>query len=162
MKIIISILFLFIAIGSSPELSQMRKNYPKANASEEITNELFKELASIKNPENSILTAYKGAVYTLKAKFAKGVKTKKEYFKVGVELIESSIAAAPDNIEIRCLRLSVQENSPKIVGYKSNIKEDKEFILAHFKGTSSNEVKEFVKNFAQQSSLFEDSEKQLF
>ena len=109
-----------------------------------------------------VLIAYKGAIATLKAKYAKGVKHKKEYFKAGKELLESAVAGDPGNIEIRCLRLSVQENAPKIVGYKEHIEEDKKFILDHYQHTTSKEAKAFVKNYVRQSALFEDSEKQLF
>ena len=146
----------------TPYLSQIRYTYPDASDSEEITNQLFKDLASVNKVDNEILVAYKGAVSTLKAKYAKGIKNKKEYFKSGVEFIEHAVQTDPKNIEIRCIRLSVQENSPRVVRYKDNIEEDKKFILTNYKHISSKEVREFIKNYALRSSIFEHAEKQLF
>lgn len=162
MRILIGILVFLSGLIIPQDLSQMREEYPKANSSEKITDHLFEELSKVQNSNDPVLLAYKGAVSTLKAKYAKGIKNKKEYFKAGVALLESSVKADPQNIEIRCLRLSVQENAPKIVGYKDNIDEDKQFILNNFKDIDSKEVRVFVKNYVLQSSVFEDSEKQLF
>lgn len=145
-----------------PELSKIRKSYPKAAESSEITKELHETLTSISEGDNAILVAYKGGVSTLMAKYAKGAKNKKAYFKTGTSLIEKAIVNKPKNIEIRCIRLSVQENSPKIMKYKNSIQEDKRFLLDHYNTTSSKEVKIFVKNYVVQSALFDSDEKQLF
>ena len=162
MKAAISLLILFVSFLYPPNLSHLREEYPKANSSEAITDQLYEKLSSVNDSDPMVLVAYKGAVSTLKAKYAKGIKNKKEFFKAGKSLLESAVQADPKNIEIRCLRLSVQENSPKIVGYKNDMDEDKKFILDHYKHTDSKEVKEFVKNYVHQSPMFEDFEKQLF
>lgn len=162
MKALVLIVFFVSSFIFVPDLSQIRTAYPNASDSEKITNQLFKDLSSVSKKDNEILVAYKGAVSTLKAKYARGIKIKKEYFKSGAELIEHAVQAKPKNIEIRCIRLSVQENSPKVVRYKSHIEEDKKFILDNYKHISSKEVREFVKNYALQSSIFELAEKQLF
>lgn len=159
-SIVVTVLFLnFLAL---PELSRLREEYPKANSNEEVTDRLYDELASVSDSDPMVLLAYKGAISTLKAKYAKGVKHKKEYFKTGKSLLESAVEGDPHNIEIRCLRLSVQENAPNIVGYKEHIEEDKKFILDHYQNTASKEAKAFIKNYVLQSALFSDSEKQLF
>ena len=146
----------------SQELKELRADYPKANSDEVITNTLHEKLSSFSNEENKTVVAYKGAVATLKAKFAKGLKNKKTYFKKGAELLEFAVSSNPNNIEIRCLRLGVQENSPRIVGYKNNMDEDKQFLLDHYKSTSDKEVQNFVKGYILLSDLFTDAEKQLF
>lgn len=162
MKALVLIVFFVSHLTFAPDLSQIRTAYPNASDSEKITDQLFEDLSSVDKKGNEILIAYKGAVSTLKAKYAKGVKTKKEYFKSGAELIEHAVRAKPRNIEIRCIRLSVQENSPKFLKYKGDIESDKQFILAHFSNENSKEVKDFIKAFVQQSAVFKPNEKQLF
>lgn len=160
---VLLIIFLFTSsFCASQELSDLRARYPKANLQETVTDALFEDLSLILKKDDKILVAYKGAVATLKAKYAKGFLKKKSYFKQGAELLEYAIAEAPKNIEIRCLRLSVQENSPRIVGYKKNIKEDKQFLLDHYTSNTDTEVKKFVKGYVLISNVFTDAEKQLF
>jgi len=162
MKILFSIAFFLLSFVMLPELSKVRKSYPKAAESSEATQKLHEVLTSISEDDNAILVAYKGGVSTLMAKYAKGVKNKKAHFKTGISLIEKAIVNKPKNIEIRCIRLGIQENSPKIMKYKNSIEEDKQFLLDHYNAISSKEVKILVKNYVLQSTLFDSTEKQLF
>jgi len=160
---LLAVFFLFVStLCFSQDLEELRSDYPKANLDEEITNSLHKKLLSVSKEDNKTLLAFRGAVTTLKAKFAKGFRDKKNYFKEGAELLEYAVAAAPKNIEIRCLRLGVQENAPRIVGYKKNIKEDKQFIVDYYKSNTDTEVRKFVKGYVLLSDVFTDAEKQLF
>lgn len=162
MKLVVFLICSITFCMVSADISELRRTYPKANASEQVTDELFTKLSPISKTDDAVLVAYKGAVSTLKAKYAQGLRNKKDFFKSGAELIEYAVATQPKNIEIRCIRLGVQENSPKVVGYKENIEEDKGFLLYYFEDVSSEEIREFVKNYALQSSVFDASEKQLF
>lgn len=162
MKTFLYILLFIAVFGSTPELSHLRTEYPKANENETVTDKLAEQLTSVSKENNTVLVAYKGAVLTLKAKFARGIGNKKGYFKEGAELIEYAIKTKPKNIEIRCIRLGVQENSPRITGYKKNISEDKDFILKNYSSITDSEVKKFVKGYVVISDAFSDSEKQLF
>jgi hypothetical protein len=152
---------LFSIIGSTQELKEIRTLYPKAVESTEIATKLEGELTNVNSSSKPVLLAYKGAVLTLKAKFAKSKKDKKEFFKEGVFLIESAVKAESSNIEIRYLRLSVQENSPRFLGYHKNIEEDKQFFLKNYASISSAELKQIVKDFVMTSENFDESEKNL-
>jgi len=50
------------------------------------------------------------------------------YFVVGKAQLEQFIARYPNDIEGRYVRLLVQSNSPALLGYKANMKEDKTYI----------------------------------
>ncbi|HBC05133.1 MAG TPA: hypothetical protein PKH16_11145 [Aequorivita sp.] len=153
------IIFFVSFISNAQDLKKIRSEYPKAVQNVEITTQLDGELAKV-NPSNKpVLLAYKGAVSTLKAKFAKARSDKKEFFKEGISLIESAVKADGSNIEIRYIRMSVQENSPRFLGYHKNIDEDKEFILKNYKTISSTELKELVKDFVLKSENFSETEK---
>ncbi len=162
MKTLISLL-LFTAFWSlAPELAKVRTDYREASNSEEVTKKLHDNLIAVSKNDKTVLVAYKGAVTTMMSKFAEDIKDKKTFFKDGRELLEHAVLTQPENVEIRCIRLSVQENAPKIVGYRKNIEEDKQFILDNYASMTDTGAQEFVKGYAQQSDAFTDTEKQLF
>jgi hypothetical protein len=110
-----------------------------------------------KNDET--LLAYKGASIAIKAKHTSGIKQKKEEFIKGITIVEAVIKSNPNNLEARLIRLSIQENTPKILKYKANIEADKKQILLLFDKQSS-DLKEYIKNYVKQSKIFTEAEKQ--
>lgn len=161
----ISMFFLgliFTLISFAPDITEVRQSYREASNSEDDAKQLYDDLSEVVQNDDKTLVAYKGAVTTMMAKYAEGVKQKKMFFKEGMQLLEHAIANEPKNVEIRYIRLSVQENSPKIVGYKENIPEDKQFIIDHYKSVADEGAKKFIKGYASQSEVFDETEKQLF
>lgn len=159
-KTLLLITFLLVGFFSnSQDLFQIRAQYPLAQESEELTSQLHDKLAQITTGADPVMIAYKGAVKTLMADFAKKVKEKKEYFKEGVEMIETALKAEPNNIEIRYLRLTIQEHAPKFLKYHDNISEDKEFILKSYTSISSKELKAVIRDFILESRSFDEEEK---
>ena len=159
MKSILLILSLALTIASPPDLAVVRVTYHEASVSEESTIALFGELADVSMKDKSIMIAYKGAVTTMMAKYTKEIKQKKVFFKDGMQLLEYVVAADPTNVEIRYLRLSVQENAPKVVGYKKNLQEDKQFILTHFNAMADIGAKNIIKKYVAQSKIFDAEER---
>ena len=139
------------------ELPTVRKSYIEASKSQ-ANAESFYDLIANSKSDNDLMSAYKGASIAIKAKYAKQIKLKKSYFIEGVSFIEKAIKKEPNNIEIHLIRLSIQENAPKILNYKSNIDEDKKSILSNFEKQNQS-LKLFIKEYIQQSSLFTDKEK---
>lgn len=164
MKGTLVLLFLgwMATVQVSPDLATVRETYRKASESEAATKKLFDDLMTIGKNDDITLVAYKGAITTKMADYAEGVKDKKDFFKQGREFLEHAIETAPENVEIRCIRLSVQENVPKITGYHKNRDEDKQYILSHYNTIKNDGAKMFVKGYVSQSDTFTDAEKQLF
>jgi hypothetical protein len=162
MKIALLYLLFCCGITSTPDLENLRTDYIKAAENNEIASKLFNELSAVKKTDDKVLVAYKGAVLTLMAKYAKEKQKKKDFFKEGAGLLEFAVTSAPHNIEIRVLRMSVQENSPKFLKYRQHVSEDKQFILDHFNDIPSNKVKAFVRAFIEQSNSFSVAEKDRF
>lgn len=146
----------------SPDLETVRQDYRQASESEDATKKLYDDLTAIGKNDDPVLVAYKGAVTTMTAEYAEGIKDKKAFFKEGRDLLEFAIETEPKNVEIRCIRLSVQENVPKITGYHKNKEEDKQFILDNYTSMQDAGAKKFVKGYASESDSFTDAEKQLF
>ena len=160
MKLLLSILFTSLFLVS-PRLSEVRKNYVVAVNDKEVAFQLNEDLTEVTKDDDKIMVAYKGSVLTLMAKFTTTTKEKKAFFKEGASLLDYAILEEPNNIEMRYIRLGVQENAPKVVGYRKNKEEDKQFILDHYKEISSNELKTLIKGFVIQSEMFTDEEKKL-
>lgn len=161
MKIYLFYFLFFIGIFS-PDLVSVRKEYKKAFNSKEVTLQLNEDLTEVNKEDNAILVAYKGAVLTLMSKHSQSTKEKKMYFKEGAFLLDFAINEKPKNAEIRCIRLGVQENTPKILKYRSNISEDKQLIISQYNSIKSNEIKSYVKGFVMQSKSFTEEEKVVF
>lgn len=160
-----AVLFITICIsffGIEPELSKVREAYTVASGNKELTIQLHNKLESVTKDDKPVLVAYKGAVFTMMSKYTKGKENKKRLFKEGVELLEFAFQTKPNNIEIRTIRLSVQENTPKFLKYQSSITIDREFIIDNYKMTTSKSIKAFVKSYVMQSEGFNNSEKLLF
>lgn len=160
-KLVLPVILLFSVIGISQNLETIRAQYPKAKDDSELTNHLYEELAGV-SESDVVLSAYKGAISSLKADFARRIRDKKEYFKEGAALLDHAVAADPENIEVRYLRLTVQENAPAIVGYRGNIDEDKEIIKKNFASVKSESLKSVIKGFVAISSHFDEVERETF
>jgi len=158
MKLLLSLL-LWINFSGTPDLASIRKMYPNVTKSESNAKEFSAKLAAVSNTDNNILVAYKAASILLDSKLEKKLKDKIDRFKEGAKLLESTIKSDPNNIEIRMIRLSIQENVPGITGYKKNIKEDKKYLTEHYSAQNTT-LKEYLKDFILQSKSFSEKERQ--
>jgi hypothetical protein len=154
-SIVIVLTFFYL---QSYNLSDIRKMYVESSVSK--TNALkFYDFMNNYSKNDETLLAYKGASIAVKAKHTTGVKQKKEGFIKGITILESVIKSNPNNIEARLIRLSIQENTPKILKYKQNIESDKKQIVLFFK-MQSVDLKAYIKEYVNQSKIFTEAEKQ--
>lgn len=160
-NMLIALAFLVSFVGNAQDLNEVRKKYPLAQDNKEIAQELNDKFEQVES-SNPTINAYKGAVLTLIADFEKKKVEKLRLFKEGKKLLDDAIQTNAANIEMRMIRLGVQENTPKILGYHKEMNEDKEFILRNYQATTSKAEKDVVKKFALQSNSFSDEEKEVF
>ncbi len=120
MKLLLTLL-LWVNFAGTPDLASIRKMYSDVAKSEANAKEFTAKLAGISNNDDKILVAYKAASILVDSKFEKKLGEKIERFKEGAKLLEATIKSDPSNIEMRMIRLSVQEDVPGITGYKKNI-----------------------------------------
>lgn len=158
MKLLLTLLLL-VNFAGNPDLAAIRKMYADVTKSESNAKEFVAKLAGVANNDDKILVAYKAASILLDSKFEKKLSQKIDRFKEGAKLLEATIKSDPSNIEMRMIRLSVQEDVPGITGYKKNIKEDKKFITTYYASQSS-ALKAYLKDFVLQSKSFSEKEKQ--
>lgn len=156
-----SLFFIFCLLGmtASLTLSEVRNLYKDAAKSKENALQFYEHLAPAQNSTNAVMKGYSAAALTLKARYTKGIKNKKKLFQQAVMILEKEIKNNPSNTELRLIRLSIQENIPKVLKYKQNIEEDKQFIQKKYKQIKSRNFKSYVKVFIQQSKSFTEREK---
>ena len=109
------------------------------------------------NSNSSLVKAYIGSLYVKKADLLSSAKSKLDAFNKGKELLEKEIKNNPNNVEYRFLRLAIQERAPWIVGYSSNIDEDKEFIIKNFSKLGAYVQKQII-GFSKTSEVLEYKE----
>lgn len=153
-----TILFLFLSIITfqNVSISEARKSYKDANANKQNALNFYDELKNYSGNNQTIL-AYKGAALALQSKYVGTKESKRDNFTKGVGLIENAIKQEPNNLELRIIRLSIQENTPKMMKYKMNLNEDKNLILKLY-DTQNSEIKQFIKSYAKTSKIFTDLE----
>ncbi|MEP0263976.1 hypothetical protein [Dokdonia sp.] len=157
-SLIVSILVVSICFLST-DIDTIRDSYKEAVEDKTKIKAFNNLVASVTKEDSANLIAYKGLSITLLAKLEPDIRSKKELFVDGVSYIEYAIKKSPNNIEARFLRLTIQENTPKILKYKKNIEEDKLFVLKQYKNIRSTALKNYIKEYILQSKGFTDNEK---
>lgn len=112
---------------------------------------LDKEIARLNKFEaSSLKDAYLGVLIMKNSQFQSTPSAKLKAFKEGKVLLEGAIAKEPKNGEFRFLRLAIQEKSPKLLKYDSNMDEDKEILLDTYSSLDFT-VKKVIKAYAEKS-----------
>ncbi len=142
------------------DLKLVRNDYKTAATDNTRLPSFNKLLSRVTKKDRVELIAYKGAGIALKGKYAKKIKEKRDFFIEGVSLVEYAITKAPENIELRFIRIGIQENTPKLLKYKANIEADKAFILANYNTIKEKDLKNHIVAYIQQSTVFTAQEKQ--
>jgi hypothetical protein len=140
-------LFLFFSFcltfkAHSMDLEVIRGNYLKAVSNKEICRSMISHLSTTEI--NTIQLAYLGAFQTIWAKHTANPFAKLKTFNKGKKNIESAVRAAPSELEVRLIRLSIQKNSPSFLGYNDHITEDTKLIAANSKKITSALLKKMI------------------
>lgn len=155
MKLILAFTTALFLYFQSGDLSVLRNSYTQANLSNTNTQN-FINTADKQSGSDAITTGYKAAAKIMEAKIAK--KGRQALVKEGAASLENIIQKNQNNIELRLIRMSIQENLPKIVGYRSSLKADKTFILNNYNKQNTS-MKSYIKNFISQSKTMTPAEK---
>lgn len=154
MKLILSFITAFVFFFQS-DLETLRNSYAKANESNTNTQN-FIDTAEKQSGSDPVTVGYKAAAKIMEAKIVKN--NRKALVKTGATSLENVIKNNPNNAELRLIRLSVQENIPKIVGYRGSTKDDKAFLLNNY-SKQNTALKGYIKRFAMQSKTITEAER---
>lgn len=136
MKFVLTFLFL-LPLAISHNLAKSVQEFDRAGFYAAMKagemNQLNNEIDLVQSSSFAQQKAFEGALLMRKSGLEKKASDKLKYFKEGRIKLETAILDEPSNAEYRFLRLTIQENAPKQVKYKSNIDEDKKMVINSFK-----------------------------
>ncbi len=112
-------------------LDEIRRLFSEASDNELKTSQLYTILEE-QTSQNPILLAYRASAEALQAKHAWNPLTKWANIAKSMQLFQQAVDIEPNNIEIRFLRYSIQNNTPSILGYSGNLAEDKQKMIDLF------------------------------
>lgn len=152
MKILLTILVCFISLKNST-LSEIRQAYSQVNNSTEKQQE-FVTLLQKTADDTPVIRAYRAAATIIVSKSLKG-KQRTDLFKEGTSMLEKTVKEQSDDLEIRLIRLSVQEHLPKFLNYNKNIDDDAQFIKNNLSKIKDKELLNYVNSYISQSKQFQ-------
>lgn len=137
-RLIILSIALSLSYGANAlDINQVRKQYFSATDSKEKTTELVKMCEGSELESNHKGYGYLGVAYTMMAQYAFNPATKLKLFNTGSGMLDMAIKQHPDDAELRFLRLTIQVNAPRFLGYNKEKKEDKNKVLMQLAKTNA-------------------------
>jgi len=140
------LLCLSYSFSYSQETHTYRELYIESFDKEDACNSLNTILEDNIKTNNNIENAYLGVSYIMKSKYKFNPISKLYLFSKGKEILERSIKEEPSNLELKFLRLSIQQNIPEILAYNQNIEEDQKFINNNINKNKDGALKKLIKS----------------
>ena len=128
-------------------LKDVRKAVAVIFQDEEASKRMATRFENVEVKDKPVLMGYKGAVVMAQGRHSANPLTKLRTFNEGRALLDTAIALDPRSIELRFLRLSIQVNVPRILGYSEQVTEDKAFIDRNLSSVDSDDFRQQVTNF---------------
>ena len=164
-KIFLSLLVLSLCLSTIASKSQslsieyVRSAFSQAIHDEQACTDLCVKMDAAPNINDPVWMAYKATLTITKAKYTFNPWGKYQYFKEGKILLDNCVQIAPDNIEIRFLRFTVQDHSPSFLGYNKELTADKQYILSNLEAIPFPKLKKSIINYIGICDRFSDAEK---
>lgn len=112
--------------------SQDRQSFFSAMSSGNVR-QMDAQLNTLKSGSGPDKEAFEGAMLMRKSATLSVPAKKLAMFKQGHKKLEGAISKYPSNAEYRFLRLMVQENAPRSLGYYKSISTDSKYVKDYFK-----------------------------
>lgn len=127
------VFFQVLLLSVSPELKKMREYYVLISENESSALAL-RELAKLTTsvPAN-ISLAYYGAAQMALAKYKFNPVSQLNTFNTGKKQLETAVLRDTTSLEARYIRLSIQQNVPSFLNYRSNIANDRSYLIHNLK-----------------------------
>ncbi|MFN3404474.1 MAG: hypothetical protein ACK40G_10300 [Cytophagaceae bacterium] len=136
MRVWITAVILFISFEINAQQKQkinmndLRLKYKASVENSALNDSLYEALKNFGKP--AVILAYKGGTEALKAKHSSNPYKKLQLLKNSLNTLAAAVAADPDNIEIRFIRYSIEDNLPAFLGMSEHLAEDKAAIIKNF------------------------------
>lgn len=153
---LVLVLVLFTAEAQTIDLTGVRKDFNKGVKDETLCKKYLETLqAKAKTP---LEKGYEAAFHMFMAKHTGNPFKKMSFFNGGKKLLEQQIKSDPSNAELRFIRLSIQYHIPDYLGYKENIEEDKDYLVANLYKLQDEKTKDIIYNYLKGANMYSDEE----
>jgi hypothetical protein len=126
------ILLCFLFFGHpEPSLARVRGLYKQCVVSEDSCKALLVLLKECDQSNEPLLAGYRAGATMMMAKYSFSPWTKWRCFCQGRDLLERSVAADGQNVELIFIRYSVQQHCPWFLHYRQSVQKDRNFIDAN-------------------------------
>ena len=144
MRLYLLVLFISsVSIGNAEiDIKLLRSLLNESIKSEKVAKQLFEQTKNFDSRSKPVLIGFRGMSELMLCNYVSNVFSKLNHFNAGKKLLEESIAKEPKNPELIYFRFTTQTNVPFLLGYSTNIKEDKLFLIQYLKNNFSNENKD--------------------
>lgn len=140
------VLGVFFIKAQTPQQISYRDYIKKSVESEEITDEII-DILENKASTSNLEKGYLGIVYLFKSKHISNPFSKYKYFKKGKKLLHTAISNNPTNIELRFYRLVIQDRTPVFLNYKSDMQEDRDYIIRAYPTLQDEDLKKRINKY---------------
>jgi len=106
-----------------------------------------------KGNEEILIKAYQAIIWFLWADYYINPLQKWKCFNKGKKNLDFLIDRNKNNTELRFLRLTIQNNLPKFLGYNNNTKEDTDFIYTKINKISDEDLQSRIVNYLYHSGI---------
>lgn len=148
----------FIVIGKSQtmDLDDIRRDFNKGVKDAKLCRNHWENLE--KNAQSTVEKGYEAAFHMFMAKHTSNPIKKMRYFNGGKKLLEQQIANDKNNTELRFIRLCIQYYIPDYLGYKSDIKSDKDFVMNNLYKMQDEDTKSLIYKYLAGAKMYTDEE----
>ena len=146
-SIIIIALLISHTTFSKNAISNFRDYYYGVCLSEVSIHEFDTYLALHENSENIAVKGYQSVIWFLWADYYVNPLKKWKCYSKGVIKLDQLIESYPDHLELRFLRLTIQDNVPKYLGYNKNLLEDENFIHKSLNKIKDKDLKKRITDY---------------
>lgn len=124
------IIFLQLVSAQNKNIGELREYYLKALHNCEFAPEVYGIFQKVADPSPQVL-AYRGALEAIMTKTTWNVFKKLGYLRESEASFTEAIKRAPENLEIRFMRMAVQYEIPEYLGYSDDMETDRKYIVEH-------------------------------
>ena len=128
------------------KLTRLRSLYVAVSKNEKAWKEMKTLLSEPSDLYSPVFAAYEAAFCMISALYTNSPLQKYTAFQKGKKMLERILTEHPESMEIRYLRLTIQQNLPAILGYNHTFL-DKQFIEKHFSDYQDQELKQKMADF---------------
>jgi len=143
------------------EFNKLRNDYVAALKNHDLAEEVYEKFKMVENPSAKIL-AYKGALEAIMTRTTWNFFKKLDYLRKSEQSFKESVSKAPNSIEVRFMRMAVQYDIPRYLGFSNDLNADKEFIIANIHNFNPVGLDDYTLNqiilFVKRCSQFSDNQ----